>query len=193
VTLSSGLISALMLTVAWRGGEHAYVGVAALGFCFHVLDCVDGNMARTTNRTSGLGALLDGTLDMCFWAALFASIGLLVEHAGGGIFGDRALPFALALAIIVLINRLTRDSYSLLYRDKTYFRVEIPEKLSPSDMAMIAVVGLEGTYVYAVLLGGAFGVLEWVLVGIAVYVVLIFAGAMVITFSNAAKADREGD
>ena len=65
-------------------------GVAALGFCFHVLDCVDGNMARTAGTASKLGGLVDGFVDLSFWCLLFLSLGLLVERAGGGIFGDRA-------------------------------------------------------------------------------------------------------
>jgi hypothetical protein len=190
VTLSSAVIAALMLWVAWLDAPNAYLIIAALGFTFHVLDCIDGNMARTTDRASRVGALADATIDMCFWCALFVCLGKLVENGGGGILGDRSVEFALGIAIVVLINRVMRDGYALQSQDDAYFRAEIPEKLSLGDKAMIAVVGLEGTYVFWIALGGYFGVLDWVLVGVAVYVVLIFIGAIGITFSKAAASDR---
>ena len=62
VTLSSGVLALVMAFLAWQGRPWAWLAVVASGFCFHVLDCVDGNMARTTGRFSRLGALLDGTI-----------------------------------------------------------------------------------------------------------------------------------
>ena len=188
VTLSSGVLALAMPLVAGWGGPHAYLGVAALGLAFHVLDCVDGNMARTTGRSSRLGGLLDGVIDRSFWILLFLSLGLLVERAGGGVLGDRALELSLGLSILVLLNRQTRDSFALEYADQAYFHGRIPERLSIADKLLIAVVGLEHVYVFAIVLGGAFGVLDRVLVGIAVYVVLIFAGALITTFSQAVRA-----
>ncbi|MBW2231789.1 MAG: CDP-alcohol phosphatidyltransferase family protein, partial [Deltaproteobacteria bacterium] len=52
VTLSSLALSSVMLVMAWRGGPDAYLWVAGLGFTFHVVDCLDGNMARTTGQSS---------------------------------------------------------------------------------------------------------------------------------------------
>ena len=87
------LIALALPAVAIWGGEQAYLGVAGLGFLYHVMDCVDGNMARTLGRTSRLGAILDGTIDMSFWCLLLLSLGLLVEGQGGGIWACRfALP-----------------------------------------------------------------------------------------------------
>jgi phosphatidylglycerophosphate synthase len=190
VTLASGGVALGMIWVAWRGGPYAHWGVAALGFAFHVLDCVDGNMARTTGQLSKLGGLLDGFIDMVFWCLLFLSIGLLVEHAGGGVLGGRAAEIGLGLAVLVLLNRATRESYAARYGDTTYFRSEIPEHLGFADRLLIGVVGLESTYVYAIALGGHFGVLDRVLVGIAVYVLLIFFGALYMTFAQAVRDDE---
>lgn len=186
VTLGSGVLAAVMLGLAVRGGTSAHLAVAALGFCFHVLDCVDGNMARTSGRSSNLGGLVDGLIDMTFWVLLFLSTGLLVEHAGGGVLGDRAVAFSLGLAVIVLLNRQTRDNFALNFSRSgaTYFKDEIPEKLSLADKLLIGVVGLENTYVFAIALGGGFGVLDWVLVAMGVYVVAIFIGAMTMTFAK---------
>lgn len=190
VTLASGVLALLMVAAAWRGGEHAYLVVAALGLGFHLLDCVDGNMARTTGKSSRLGGLIDGAVDMSFWVLLFLSLGLLVEHAGGGVLGDRAVELSMGLAILVLLNRQTRDNFAVMFSQAAYASSKKPEYLSLKDKLLIAVVGLENLYVFGIALGGALGGLDWVLVGIAVYVVLIFVGAMILTFSKAAAADR---
>jgi len=190
VTLASGGLALGVLWVAWQGGAHAHWGVAALGFGFHLLDCVDGNMARTTGHLSRLGGLLDGFIDMVFWCLLFLSLGLLVERDGGGVLGEHAPELGLVLAILVLLNRATREAYAARHGDETYFRSEVPEQLSLVDRLLIGVVGLESTYVYAIGLGGYFGVLDRVMIGIAIYVVAIFVGALYLTFSQAVRADR---
>ncbi len=190
VTLASGVLALLMLSIAIRGGPYAYLFVAAIGVAFHVLDCVDGNMARTLGRPSRFGGLVDGFIDMSFWAMLFVSLGLLVRHMGGGVLGQWALPFAMALPSLVLLNRQTRDNFTVMFEQATYFRGEIPEKLSLGDMAMMAFVGLENAYVFAIAIGGWFGVLDWVLVGIGTYVGIIFIGAAYMTFSKALGVER---
>jgi hypothetical protein len=191
VTLTSGLLALTMLAVAWNGGDRAYLVVVGAGLAFHLLDCVDGNMARTAGKSSRLGGLVDGFIDMSFWCALFVSLGLLVEHAGGGIFGDRAPEFALLLGILVLLNRQTRDNLALNFGAKTYFTEEVPDTISLQKKFLIAVVGLENIYVFAILIGGYFGALDKVLAGIGTYVVLMFVGAMVMTFGKASEIDAE--
>ncbi len=190
VTLLSGVVAVVMVTLAWRGGTSAWLGVVGLGFAFHVLDCVDGNMARTTGRFSRLGALLDGTIDMVFWCLLFLSTGLLVGHQGGGIFGEGAVEFSLGLAILILINRQTRDNFTVQNADASYFRQEIPQHLGFGDRLMMVLVGLENVYIVAIAAGVLLGGLDWVLLGMGVYVVLIFLGALFITFSKAHRLDR---
>ncbi len=185
VTLSSGVLALLMTFVAFSGGPAAPYVVALLGFVFHVFDCVDGNMARTTRQSSEFGALVDGTIDMAFWCLLFLSTGLLVHHRGGGIFGDHAIAVGLGLAVLVLLNRLVRDTFATRFSSATYFRAEIPEKLSVGDLAMIGFVGLENLYVFGIAIGAAFGAVDHTLAAMAVYVVLIFVGAMVMTFRKA--------
>jgi phosphatidylglycerophosphate synthase len=190
VTATSGLIEISMLLVAIFGGPGAWVGVAGLGMTYHVFDCVDGNMARTRGEASRFGAWIDGVFDMGFWVLLLVSLGVLVDHAGGGVLGRHALPTGMALALVVLVNRLARDQYQMVFADTTYFKSEIPERLSWQEWALISLVGLEFVYVIAILIGGALGVLDWVLVGIGVYVVLIAIGALGLTLSNAWKAGR---
>jgi phosphatidylglycerophosphate synthase len=191
MTMLSLVIALAMPLLALRGGEHAYLWVAGLGFAYHVMDCVDGNMARTLGRTSRLGAILDGTIDMSFWCLLLLSLGLLVDAQGGGLWGDHAVAASLVLGVLVLLNRQTRDNFSAQSGDATYFRAEIPERIGLLDRLLMAVVGLEFVYVFVIAWGGAAGRLDAVLLGIAIYVVLMFAGALGFTFSSAARLDRE--
>jgi hypothetical protein len=133
---------------------------------------------------------VDGTVDMTFWCALLSSIGLLVDNGGGGLFGRHAIAFSLGCAVLVLLNRQTRDNFTNIFSDVAYFVAKRPEKLSLGTRFMIAVVGLETLYAFAIAFGGQLGVLDRVLAGIGVYVVLIFVGALVLTFRDAAKLDR---
>lgn len=191
MTLLSLLIALAMPLMALRGGEHAYLWVAGLGFAYHVMDCVDGNMARTLGRTSRLGAILDGTIDMSFWCLLLLSLGILVQGQGGGLWGEHAVALSLALGVLLLLNRQTRDNFTAQNVQTAYFQAEIPERIAWKDRLLMAVVGLEFVYVFAIGLGGAAGRLDAVLLGIAIYVGVMFVGALGLTFASAARLDRE--
>jgi phosphatidylglycerophosphate synthase len=190
VTMISAIVAITMIWTAWRGGENAYLWVAMLGFLYPVLDCADGNMARTTGRSSKLGGIVDGTVDMAYWCLLYISLGLLVDDVHGGFFGLSGVKVGMTLAILVLLNRQTRDNYSAHFAEETYFRSERPESISLADRLLIAVVGLEHGYFFAIAIGGWLGGLDWVLAGVAAYVVAIFVGALWMTFAQAAAADR---
>jgi len=188
-TLFGGALAILMTVVAWGGGDQAYLGVAFIGFCVHLMDGVDGNIARTTGRSSSLGASLDCLVDRSYYCLLIVSMGFLVEHTGGGVLGDRALEFSLVLPLLVLLHRVIRDNYRLRSREESYFSSEIPDQISAKDAFLIAVVGMENLYIFAIAIGGFYGVLDWVLVGVAVYVVIIFLGAIGMTLAKAASDD----
>jgi hypothetical protein len=128
---------------------------------------------------------------MAFWCLLLISLGLLVGHAGGGLFGERALAFSLGLCVLLLLNRQTRDNFAVQNATPSYFVAVRPERIPPAQWLLMSLTGLEFGYVLAIALGGAFGVLDWVLAGTGVYVVAIFVGALALTFRKAAQLDRE--
>ena len=170
----SGVSALAMLGSALTGAPHAYLAVAAFGFLHQLLDCVDGNVARVTGRTSQYGQFVDLLIGQSYYVLLFASIGLLVESEGGGMLGDRALVFALVLPALVLLNRVCRN-YAQLHFEKRQMMDDRPEEsLGFGRWLLIALAGLENLYVFAVAIGGAFGVLDAVLVGIGVYVLAVF-------------------
>ena len=174
VTWLGGALAFAMLAAAWRGGPHAYWAVFALGFAVQLLDCVDGNVARVKRETSARGQFLDLLVGTLYGILLLASLGLLVEHTGEGRFASHGLEIALGLALLVLLNRLTRECAQLHlgWRQLTQERPAGPLPLSTK--LVIALAGLENLYVFAIAIGGALGALDRVLLGIAVYVVGVF-------------------
>ncbi|MCH2171298.1 CDP-alcohol phosphatidyltransferase family protein [Myxococcota bacterium] len=174
VSLLSGVAALAMLGSAIWGGGNAYLWVAAFGFLHQLLDCVDGNVARVTGRTSQLGQFVDLLIGQIYWVLLFASIGILVEKTGSGAFADRAVVFALVLSILVLLNRVTRN-YAQLHFEKRQIMDDRPEgEVGMGKAVVIALAGLENLYVFAIAIGGALDALSVVLMGIGVYVVAVF-------------------
>ena len=189
VTLGAFCIAVTIVMVAAGGGRFAWVGVAVLGFTYHVLDCVDGNMARTLGQSTRLGAILDGTVDMIFWCLLLISLGFLVDRSGTTVFGFHAVSVSLLLCVLLLLNRQTRDNFAVQNATQTYFKPEKPDSIRAADWLMMIVTGLEFVYVFVIALAGLIGRLDWALMGIGAYVTVICIGALWMTFSKAAELD----
>jgi phosphatidylglycerophosphate synthase len=78
-----GFVLALSLPIlAWYGVGAGIV--AGLAMLFHILDCVDGNVARTSGRTSKIGAYIDFFSDLIFRVCFYAAMGLLADGAVAG-------------------------------------------------------------------------------------------------------------
>lgn len=184
VTGLSLLLALAMPLAALEVGARAYLAVGLLAVAVHVLDCLDGNIARTSGKTSAPGALFDGFTDHAFWVLYFATLGLLVDGQGASFWGGHGLHVSLGLILLVMLNRELRDAYSRFYG----------EEIGPSagggqgpTWFMRFFISAEGFYGLATLLAGALGALPQLLAGIAVYVVLIFVTAVVLTFRNACR------
>ncbi|MFC1791558.1 CDP-alcohol phosphatidyltransferase family protein [Gemmatimonadota bacterium] len=186
VTMVSASIVLTLIPVASVTGSRAYLYVAALGLLFHILDCVDGDMARTAGRTSELGRLVDGFVDQCYWISLLASFGILVDRAGGTLAGW-GLVLGLVLPILVILHRQTRDNFALGFGEPPLEAVrEWPPK-TLLDRLRVATAGLENLYIWALVGGGALGILGEVFLGIAIYVASVFLVAIGAVFRKAAQ------
>ena len=189
ITLSTLVVAAVLPPLAWLGGPSAYLGVALLAACHHVLDCLDGNVARTTGRTSGTGALLDGFGDLVFWALYFLAIGLLAQQAGGGLLAANGAAVGLGLVVLVLLHRSLRDAYELRYRENASYAEAPPERIGLRTLAWWAAIGMERSYVFWIVLAGLMGAFEALLAAIGLYVVLVFVGAVWLTLDQARAKD----
>jgi phosphatidylglycerophosphate synthase len=192
VTAGSGMIAVALPILAADGGELAYAWIAGLGLAFHVLDCVDGNLARTTGRASRFGALLDGLCDHVFWAALLVSVGMLVERAGRGAIAELGTELGLACGVVLLLGRDVRQHYALLSGEPAiYGDVAAQTGPSPRQWLLYGVSGLENTYVFGVAIGGALEVLHHVLLAIAGYVLSVALVSIVVALRQALQRDRQ--
>jgi phosphatidylglycerophosphate synthase len=174
VSCLGGALAVAMFAVAWRGGAHAHWAVFALGFAVQLLDCVDGNVARVRREVSARGQFLDLLVGQLYGILLLASLGLLVEQAGGGPLAAAGLEIALALALLVCVNRLTRNQAQLHFGYQQLSQGPPAGPLSLPTRLLIALAGLENLYIFAIAIGGALGALQAVLLGIAAYVVGAF-------------------
>jgi phosphatidylglycerophosphate synthase len=186
VTVSGGALAVGVLAAAVSGGPHAYLCVAGLGLGFHVLDCVDGNMARTTGRTSRFGALLDGLCDYTFWSALLCALGVLVERENAAWFAPHGTELGMACAIVVLLARDVRQHFALLHGESAVFSADDAARAPTlGQWTFYALAGLENVYVLAIAGFGAFGALHHVLLGVSCYVVVIAVVSITLTLRKA--------
>lgn len=173
-----GLILVLALPyAAFAGGAGAWVTVGLLAIAFNVLDCVDGNLARVTGRTSERGAYLDFAVDMVYRACFYAAIGLAADHAraagASDLFGDHGgIVAALAAALLALHAKACRLYVEAARGPET--RHPTPGA-GPGDVGFAFVSGLDHLQPVAVLILGALGGLDWLLAWMLAYSFADFA------------------
>src|ERR1700750_910950 len=92
VTLLGLAIALVLPFAAAAGGAQAWASVGALAIAFCVLDCVDGDLARVTGRSSRRGAYLDFVVDLAYRTGLYSAIGVVADRgrdaAGIAALGD---------------------------------------------------------------------------------------------------------
>lgn len=174
VTWLSGALSLCMPLAALEGGARAHWLVFGAGFACQILDCVDGNLARATGRSSAYGQMLDLVIGQLYWILVFVSVGLLAEQRGGGLFGPWALEVATALPLLVLLNRLSRDHAERHFGRAQPHARPPAGRLGPERWLLIALSGLENLYIFGIAAAGALGGMDWLLLAMSVYVCGVF-------------------
>ena len=174
VTALCLLIGLGLPILAALGASQAFLPVALGALCFHVLDCVDGNLARARGTSSRLGAWFDGFADQVFWTGLYLALGLMVR-ASVHPLAPHALTLALGCALLVSLTGRLRDLAHKLSGVRVELPEQRPERLSLVDWIVILFGSLENLYALAILLAGFTGHLPELLLGIAAYVSVVFA------------------
>lgn len=168
-----GLAIALALPFVAAGyGAQAWAAVGVLAIAFCVLDCVDGDLARVTGRSSQRGAYLDFFVDLAYRAGFYAAIGVAADatrDASGiaalGAYGG--VVTGLACALVAILARACR-----LYVDGGGHgaeREQADTALSGFDAAVAFLSGLDHLLPVAVLALGASGQLDWAIAWLVVY------------------------
>ncbi len=91
VVTGAGLLFGLLAGLAyldWRDWRFATLGLGLM-ICWHVMDGLDGKLARATGKTSDIGRLLDGVADYATFVAV--NLALALTH------DDAALALGMAL------------------------------------------------------------------------------------------------
>jgi phosphatidylglycerophosphate synthase len=161
------------------------LAVAAAGVVFHVLDCLDGDMARTLGVASELGRIVDGLVDQLFWILLLLATGLLVSRAGGPL-ADVAVPLALGVALLALLNRQTRDNYARYSGGEPVQASPRPDRITAGHALRIGLGGLEYLYAPAIAFAALLDQLHTLLIAMLVYAAGTFVIAMAMVFRKAA-------
>lgn len=121
------LSAALTLAAGAAFAARWYVAGAALALVGSITDCVDGDLARLTNRTSRAGAFLDSVLDRWADAALILGLAVADPQRHAVVAG-----FALAASVITSYTRARAQSLG----------VDCPEGIATRDVRMLILVAL---------------------------------------------------
>ena len=140
--------------------ELAVWTVAISGFLFHVLDCVDGTLARLTGRVTKRGGDVDFLVDMAQWGMLYLSVGILADRSFDTGFAWTAL--AAATAWGRLMARVIRDRVNNDAGDA-------PKPLEPAEYLPAFLAGISGLIPFFALAGPYLGI---AVIALAVYSVL---------------------
>ena len=143
-------VSWLSAVFAGAGGfafaQREYVLGVLLVLIGQVTDCVDGDLARITGRTSRAGAYLDSLLDRWTDAALIIGLGFSDLERNGG-----AAAFALAGAFLTSYSRARAQALG----------TDCPEGIATRDarLLVLMIAPLVGQVVAGLWLVAAFGLL----------------------------------
>ena len=79
----AGMLASLSLPViAYTGYAHSYTAIllVALAVLILIMDCIDGNIARTAGQYSEFGAFMDMFGDLLYRGCLYLAIGILAHY-----------------------------------------------------------------------------------------------------------------
>lgn len=133
-----------------------WIGLALL-FLFSILDCADGNMARTVKKPNPYGGWTDMVGGYIAYTAALVGLGFAVERVSGGLSGLYAGAGGAAAAANMLM-RAAFQSHRLVRAKESEDKEEpgVEKRLSEN-------LGVTGLLVPAMMMGYVTGFLSWVL------------------------------
>jgi phosphatidylglycerophosphate synthase len=159
------LVAGVLTVVASIGfALEAYLAAALVTFAAEVMDCVDGDLARLTHRSSKAGAFLDSVLDRWADAALILGIAYSNPEAYTGVAAA-----ALVGSFLVSYTRARAQGLG----------TDTPEGLGGRDTRVLLIV-----------IGGLTGQLYWALVFVAAVSFATAVQRLVIAFRYLRKLER---
>jgi phosphatidylglycerophosphate synthase len=148
VTLLGAACAVALPVLALLGWGSTALGVVGIAFC--ILDCMDGDLARATDRVSARGAYADFLVDLVYRVALYAAVGFLWDGYAG-------LALGLACAAFALVARACR-----LY-------APAPQMEAPQGLLFSLLSGLDHLLPVALIVFGAFDALGALIAWLGLY------------------------
>ncbi len=184
VSLAGGLLMASGLPWAvWAG--------LGLLFAFGVLDCADGNIARTVKAGSIWGEWVDAVCGYVAYAAALLGAGAAAEVQSPGlvpILAGIQLPWAGAWGLVGGLAASGNLYMRLAYSGFRRVKPEPEAAVVGAEKGLSETIGITGLMVPAFALSYALGCLSLVLLA---YAVVYCGGALVITVKLARKAKAD--
>ena len=150
VTLAGGVsIPVMVLAAVLPPPDLAVPIIGLVAWIGGLLDCVDGDLARLTGRTSWLGRYVDFQIDVVRWATLFVAVGLAADRTGTG--SHLWFVIAALAAWLRLFARAARD-YRVAVLGREPKGGTSPARPSLGDRFVAFVTGLDG--LLPIFLGG---------------------------------------
>lgn len=150
--------SALFLLESYTLG----IGAAILFNVFALLDCVDGNIARTTSGGNPYGEWVDALGGYMAYTLLFVSGGVYAEWAYGSLFEIWDLNYLLVGTVAAMTNLLMRVQHQKFYNLQMGLGGDSGESKSTKKV-ISRNVGLTGFLMPIVLIGTILSLLHWIL------------------------------
>lgn len=176
-----------MPVAAGVAGGCAFIAVAALVLCAQVLDCVDGNVARVTGRSTPVGGMLDGLCSLLFWTLYFISIGLLARGDTSWV-ARHGTEIGLSLAVLLLAQREMEDTFDDRFGERVRTEpITLPPETTTQttqadagprtgfDLRQAAKFAEQSIAVAGPLIAGAFGAMSVFLALLALYQITVFS------------------
>lgn len=170
------VIAVTMPVLSFWGGSGTFGCIACLCFLNLVLDCVDGNIARTTGRSSPVGAMLDGACTMIFWPGYFIAVGGLAQDPAGGFVARHGRELGLVLAVLFLAQRGLEDALDACRHERVRWEPPLPAALAGGFT--LAQLGRPVEQIVAfggLAICGLTGTLSWFAAGLATYQVSLLS------------------
>ena len=166
----------LLPLVALFAGPWDYLGVAVLCFCYLVLDCVDGNLARLVGSSGPRGQYLDSLAGKLYALTRTVALGLIAAREWPGLGQGEVLSFAVFAALLFIWGRESRQYYKISAGVAPNHFVDGSGRLK--DLAL----GFTEMVPPGLLLLGPFGLAWLVFLGVVVFYVALFAYTQVRIF-----------
>lgn len=132
ISILSGIVSLIgCLLLAIPAKWCVILGIILINMWI-ILDCVDGNIARVTNKSSRMGEFFDAAYGYIICAFNFIAIGIAAYHWSTYLFGAHAIINIMIGALTCSFNLLPRLIYqkytvmcmSILSKDNQYYEPE---------------------------------------------------------------------